>query len=83
MIGIAFYLVVTTIVAAAAFLLSEWIRLPGTPAPEHVGAVAVLAGLLWPVLAIGLIQWVLVAAVHRKVRADVVPAAPIRDDVRV
>ncbi len=83
MTGIAFYLVVSLIVATAAFLASEWIRLPGAPAPDHIGALAVVAGLLWPVLAIGLVQWALLAVVHRKLRLRVVPVARIPDDVRV
>lgn len=83
MIGIVFYLVVAAIVVVAAFLLAEWIRQPGIPAPDHPGALAVIAGLLWPVLAVGLVQWVLVAAVHRKMRRAVVPVPPARVDVKV
>ncbi len=83
MIGIVFYLIISMIVATAAFLASEWIRLPGAPAPDHTGALAVVAGLLWPVLAIGLVQWFLLAAVHRKLRVRVAPVARIPDEVRV
>lgn len=81
--GIALYLGVATIFAVAAFLASEWIRLPGAPAPERTGLLAIVAGLLWPVLTIGLAQWCLLAAVHRKARVQVVRSVRVPDDVRV
>ena len=59
---ITFYATVAVVVAAAAFLFSEWVREPGGAAPDKPGAVAVAAGLLWPILAIGLVQWLLIAA---------------------
>lgn len=82
-IGIAFYLFISMIFAISAFLASEWIRLPGAPAPDHPGGLAVVAGLLWPVLAIGLVQWALLAVVHRQIRLRVAPAVQIPDEVRV
>ena len=82
MIGIASYVVVAVIVAAAAFLMSEWIRVPGGPAPDRLGLVALLAGLLWPVLAVGLAQWAMVAALHRKLRREAAPVIRIPVDVR-
>jgi predicted transporter len=82
LIGIASYVVVAVIVAAAAFLMSEWIRVPGGPAPDRLGLVALLAGLLWPVLAVGLTQWAMVAALHRKLRREAAPVIRIPADVR-
>lgn len=82
LIGIASYAVVAVIVAAAAFFVSEWIRLPGAPAPDRLGLVALSAGLLWPVLAVGLAQWAMVAALHRKLRREAAPAIRIPADVR-
>lgn len=64
MLGLVFYVVAAAIVAVAAFLLSEWVREPGTQAAERPGLIAVLAGLLWPVMAIGLAQGTVVAAAH-------------------
>jgi hypothetical protein len=52
LIVIASYVFVAMIVAAAAFLVSEWIRLPGAAAPDRLGLVAVLAVLSWPPLAV-------------------------------
>jgi predicted transporter len=82
LIGIASYVVAAMIVAAAAFLMSEWIRLPGAPAPDRLGLVAVLAGLLWPLLAVGLVQWAVVAALHRNLRREAAPVIRIPADVR-
>lgn len=48
--------------AAAVFLAAEWFRDPGVPAPDHPGWIAVVSGLLWPVLLIGLAQWSVLAA---------------------
>jgi hypothetical protein len=82
LIGIASCLVVAVIVAVAAFFASEWIRLPGAPAPDRLGLVALSAGLLWPVLVVGLAQWAVVAAVHRKLRREAAPVVRIPADVR-
>jgi hypothetical protein len=81
--GIVLYLLIAVMASIAAFLFSEWLRRPGAPAPDHPGLVAALAGLLWPVLAVGLAQWALVAALHRQVRSEAVAVRPARDDVRV
>ncbi len=83
MTGIIFYAVVSVIVAVAAFLVSEWIREPGVPAPDRPGAVAAVAGILWPVLLIGAAQWALVAAAHRRLRRQVSSVPDPRVEVRV
>ena len=77
MSGIASYLTVAAVVAVAAFLLAEWIRRPGARAPDHPARVAVVAGLLWPMVVLGLAQWALVVAVHKRRRAPG-PAPRIR-----
>ncbi len=61
------YMAVAAIAAVAAFLLAESVREPGETAPDRPVRVtfAAVAGLLWPVLAIGLVQWALIAALHR------------------
>jgi len=75
---ITFYATVAMAVAAAAFLFSEWVREPGGSAPNSPGAVAIAAGLLWPVLAIGLVQWLLIAAVASRVPKPGMSAADSR-----
>ena len=69
------YMTVAIAVAVAVFLFSEWIREQGGSAPDGPGALAVVAGLLWPVLAVGLIQWLLIAAVASRIREAKTSAA--------
>lgn len=76
-------------VAVAAFLFSEWVRDPGGSPPDGPGALAVVAGLLWPVLAVGLIQWLLIAALAARIREATLCAAdsemmpmPVRIDAK-
>ena len=69
MTGIAVYAAVAVVCAVAAFLFAEWSREPGMPAPDNLGVLALLAGLLWPVLIIGLAQFAAIAAAQARVRA--------------
>lgn len=69
MTGIALYAGVALACAFAAFLVAEWSRVPGMPAPGHPGVLALLAGLLWPVLVIGLAQLAAIVAARACVRA--------------
>ena len=62
MFWIALYGIVALAVAVIALLVAEWVREPGAPAREHPGFFAALAGLLWPAVIIGLVQWGLIAA---------------------
>lgn len=69
------YVTVAIAVAVAAFLFTEWVRDPGATAPDGPGALAIVAGLLWPVLAVGLIQWLLIAALASWIREGKMSAA--------
>lgn len=77
--GITLYLIVATMAAAAIFLFAEWIREPGVPAPNHPGRVALIAGLLWPLVVIGLAQCALLVAAGNRWGGG--PAAAIRTRV--
>lgn len=67
MFGITCYLALSTLCAVAVFLFAEWIREPGVRAPDHPGRIAVVTGLLWPVVLIGMAQCaVLVASGHKR-----------------
>ena len=48
------YAAVAVVAAIAVFLLAEWVRSPHVPAPEHAGFYAAIAGLLWPVVIVGI-----------------------------
>lgn len=54
--ALAAYLVIAVIVAASAFVAAEWTRDAGTPAPNYCGRLALAAGILWPVMMIGLAE---------------------------
>lgn len=69
MTGIALYAGVAVVCAGAALLFAEWNREPGMPAPDNLGVLALLAGLLWPVLIIGLAQFAAIVAAQACVRA--------------
>lgn len=76
--GITLYLIVATMASAAIFLFAEWIREPGVPAPDHPGRIAVIAGLLWPLVVIGLAQCALVVAAGNRWGGGSAPAMRIR-----
>lgn len=63
MFWVGFYPVTALVAAVAIFLLAQWLRRPDVPAPDCPGRRAAVAGLLWPVLILGMAQWVLIAAI--------------------
>lgn len=82
MFWIVLYGIVALAVAATALLVAEWVRKPGSPAPDHPGFFAALAGLLWPAVIIGLAQWGLIAAVASPERRRN-PVAVALDDIQL
>jgi hypothetical protein len=52
----AVYLVISMVCAVSAFVVAGWSRHEGSPAPNYCGRLALAAGLLWPVVMIGLAQ---------------------------
>lgn len=78
MFGIAYYLIIASTVAVAVFLLGEWMREPGSRAADHPGRVALVAGLLWPVVAIGLAQCALVMLAANRWGGRPAPVTGIR-----
>ncbi len=67
MMWIILYAATALVVGVALFVLAEFRREPGTPAPQWPGACAMAAGFLWPALLVGAVQCVLVVAVGRRV----------------
>lgn len=78
MFGIASYLTVAMITAATVFLIAEWVRQPGTRVPDHPGIVALAAGLLWPVILLGLAQCGLMLMAHSRWGRRPAPSMRIR-----
>lgn len=76
MVWIALYSLIAMAVATAAFLAGEWMRKPAFPAPDRPGALAAVAGLLWPVLVAGLVELGLIAFIRSRLREPLpVPVA--------
>lgn len=65
--GIAAYLATAAAVAVAVFVTANHIRPVDVPNPDHRAILSVVAGLIWPVLAIGLIQLAVVAVIRNGV----------------
>lgn len=78
MFGIASYLAVAVITAVAAFLIAEWTRQPGARAADHPGRAAMAAGLLWPVVLVGVAQCAVVVMAHNKWAGRALPNNRIR-----
>ena len=72
------YLAAAFVVGAAHFLLAEFRRSPGHPAPQHPGLYAVAAGLLWPVLLVAAAQYGLIVALWRGMSRTAVPPEDVR-----
>ena len=62
------YAAVAVLAAITVFLLAEWFRMPGEPAPDNPGRYAVVAGLLWPVVVLAIAQCGVVAMVAARLR---------------
>jgi len=63
------YIAVAALVAISIFLAANWFRQQHVAAPEHPGATAMLAGLLWPALLIGIAELALVCCASRGTRS--------------
>jgi hypothetical protein len=63
-VSLGIYAALAVVAAVVVFLLGEWLREPEIAAPDCVGRCAIAAGLLWPVIVVGIGQWGLIAAVQ-------------------
>lgn len=54
------YLIVAALVAMATFVGACWFREEHLVAPDHSGVTSALAGMLWPVVLIGISEMALV-----------------------
>ena len=67
------YAAVALVAAIAVFLLAEWLRMPAVSGSDNPGRYAVVAGLLWPVMVLGIAQWGLIAMVVARLRRSARP----------
>lgn len=62
------YLIIAVVVAMAIFVSACWFREEHVAAPDHSGMMSAVAGMLWPVLLVGLSELALVWWVFREAR---------------
>ncbi len=75
MMWMSVYAVAGVAAAIAVFLAAEWLRMPGVPAPDNPGRYAIAAGLIWPILLLGIAQWGLIAMVAARMRRSARPVS--------
>ena len=62
------YLVVAALVAMTTFVAAGWFREEHVAAPDHSGVMSAVAGMLWPVMLVGLSEMALVWLAFRGAR---------------
>lgn len=82
MVLLSVYAALAIVAAVAVFLAAEWLREPGVPAPDCSGRCALAAGLLWPVIILGIAQWGLIVAVQSRLSGSARPT-PVEDPSRL
>lgn len=65
---ISTYATIAVLVATASIVMAEWARDAHVAAPDRPGMTAIVAGLLWPVLALGILQLLTLVAVRHGLR---------------
>lgn len=75
MIWFSLYAATALVIGAALFVLAEFRRAPGIPAPRRPAIGALVAGVLWPVLLIGAAQCGLILAVCHRLGRAAAPSA--------
>ncbi len=70
------YAAIAVLFAASALVAAGWVRDSHVAAPDRPGVTAVVAGLLWPVVVIGVIESLAVMGLRSSLRAH--PHAPPR-----
>jgi len=75
MFWIALYSFPAIAVAVAAFLFAAWVREPTAAGLDEQGILAALTGLIWPVVAVGLVELALLVTVQTMLRPKYRPFA--------
>lgn len=78
MLWYATYFVIAVVVAMATFAAAGWFREEHFAAPNYSGVMSAVAGMLWPVLVVGLSELALIWLAFRSARyapLDVLPFA--------
>ncbi len=62
------YVAAAVALAIAVFAAADWLRQDHVPAPDHLFAISMVAGLLWPALMLGIVELALIFWAHRMAR---------------
>lgn len=81
MVSAAVYAATAMLLAPTIFVAAEWIGHDNLPSRRRRLSYSVLAAVLWPVLALGLVQFAMILAVRRVVRARVMVGTPFTLDL--
>lgn len=71
------YLIVAALVAIATFAAADWLREGHIAAPDYPGVMSAVAGILWPVLLVGISEIMVLSWAYRAARPgqlDLLPA---------
>jgi hypothetical protein len=66
MLWSSIYLVIASAVAATVFVVGQWLTQQPDAAAEHPILIAAIAGVLWPVLALGMTEALLLKGAARR-----------------
>lgn len=70
------YLAMAVVVAAVALVSAGWFRDAHVTAPDRPGVTAAVAGLLWPVVLVGVVELLAVVGARSRLRSGVRYAEP-------
>lgn len=70
------YLAMAVFVAAVALVAAGWFRDLHVAAPDRPGVTAAVAGLLWPIVLVGIVELLAVIGLRSSFRSRVQPVAP-------
>jgi hypothetical protein len=70
------YLVGVVVTTSGAYVQSRLFRDDQMPPPQHPLGIALVAGLIWPVVVLGVVQFGLLAVAHRVMRRHVAATGP-------
>jgi len=62
MFGVIVYSSVAVIVGGSVFVAAEWVRIGTADLPDHPGRICLFAGVVWPVLILGVAELVVLWA---------------------
>lgn len=80
---IAGYAAMAIVVAATALVAAGWVRDSHVAAPDRPGVTAVCAGLLWPIVVVGVVELLAVMGLRRTLRSHTQPGPRHNPESRI